>query len=194
RRSSDLPLARHAPAELHRRRPDARAAAAGAECHRRAPGAVRRSGAAGAHPHRHRHRLRPARVHAGAGAPRARDARHRRRRRGREGTVTLPVLPILVPMGTAAVLMLAPRRPLLQRWIALSGAALQLAAAIALFLRVEAQGIQVLQVGSWPAPFGITLAADLLSAILVVAVGVVGVAVTASAFAGVDPRREAFGY
>src|SRR5690606_11198536 len=132
--------------------------------------------------------------HAGAGAPRARDARHRRRRRGREGAVNLLVLPILAPLGTAAVLMLAPPRPLLQRWIALSGAAIQLGAAVVLFRRVEAYGIQVLQIGNWPAPFGITLAADLLSAMLVVAVGVVGVAVTASAFAGVDPRREAFGY
>ena len=63
-----------------------------------------------------------------------------------------------------------------------------------LFRRVEADGIQVLQIGGWPAPFGITLVADLLAAMLVVAVGVVGVAVTAAAFAGVDPRREAFGY
>ena len=55
-------------------------------------------------------------------------------------------------------------------------------------------GIQVLQVGSWPAPFGITLVADLFSALLVVMVGLIGAAVTGSSFAGVDPRREAFGY
>ena len=52
----------------------------------------------------------------------------------------------------------------------------------------------MLQVSGWPAPFGITLVADLLAAMLVLAVGVVGVAITAAAFAGVDPRREAFGY
>ena len=57
-----------------------------------------------------------------------------------------------------------------------------------------AGGIQVLQVGGWPAPFGITLVADLLSALLLVAVGIVAVAVSGAAFAGVDPRREAFGY
>jgi multicomponent Na+:H+ antiporter subunit D len=54
--------------------------------------------------------------------------------------------------------------------------------------------VQVLQIGRWPAPFGITLVADLLAALLVVPVGVVGVAVSAVAFAGVDPRREAYGY
>jgi multicomponent Na+:H+ antiporter subunit D len=90
------------------------------------------------------------------------------------------VLPILVPLGTAAILMLAPKR--------------LLGCAVALFRRVEAEGIQALQMGGWPAPFGITLVADLLAAMLVVAVGLVGVAVTSAAFAGVDPRREAFGY
>ena len=104
------------------------------------------------------------------------------------------VLPILVPLGTAAILLLAPTRPLLQRWIALAGSIALLASAVLLFRRVDIEGVQVLQVGGWPAPFGITLVADLLAAMLVLAVGIVGVAVTAAAFAGVDPRREAFGY
>jgi multicomponent Na+:H+ antiporter subunit D len=104
------------------------------------------------------------------------------------------VLPILVPLSTAVILLLAPKRPLLQRSIALTGSILLLGSTFVLFRRVEAEGIQVLQVSGWPAPFGITLVADLLAAMLVVAVGIVGVAVTAAAFAGVDPRREAFGY
>jgi multicomponent Na+:H+ antiporter subunit D len=104
------------------------------------------------------------------------------------------VLPILVPLSTAAILLLAPKRPRLQRWIALTGSILLLGGTVVVFRRVEAEGIQVLQVSGWPAPFGITLVADLLAAMLAVAVGVVGVAVTAAAFAGVDPRREAFGY
>lgn len=104
------------------------------------------------------------------------------------------VLPIVVPLSTAVILLLAPTRPLLQRWIALTGSIALLASAVWLFRRVEADGIQVLQVSGWSAPFGITLVADLLAAMLVVAVGVVAVAITAAAFAGVDPRREAFGY
>jgi multicomponent Na+:H+ antiporter subunit D len=104
------------------------------------------------------------------------------------------VLPILVPLSTATILLLAPNRPLLQRWIALTGSLLLLVSTVILFRRVEAEGIQVLQVSAWPAPFGITVVADLLAALLVVAVGVVGVAITVAAFTGVDPRREAFGY
>ena len=103
-------------------------------------------------------------------------------------------LPILVPLGTAAVLMLAPMRPLLQRWISMAGSICLLAATVMVFQQVNESGVQALQIGRWMAPFGITLAADLLSAILLVAVGVVGVAISGVAFAGVDPQREAFGY
>lgn len=104
------------------------------------------------------------------------------------------VLPILVPLSTAALLMLAPKRPGVQRWIALAGSILLLVSTLVVFHRVQGAGVQVLQIGGWAAPFGITLVADLLAAMLVVAVGVVGVAVAAVSFAGVDPRREAFGY
>src|SRR4051812_19045322 len=104
------------------------------------------------------------------------------------------VLPILVPLCTAAVLMLAPKRAAPQRWISLIGSVVQLLSAVLVFVRVNAAGIQALQISAWPAPFGITLVADLLAAVLVVAVGIVGVAITTVAFSGVDPRREAFGY
>ena len=106
----------------------------------------------------------------------------------------LLALPILLPLATAIALHLLPHRPRLLRLVAFAGALALLAAAIALFVRVESAGIQVLQVGSWAAPFGITLVADLFSALLVLMVGIIAVAVTGSSFAGVDPRREAFGY
>jgi multicomponent Na+:H+ antiporter subunit D len=108
--------------------------------------------------------------------------------------MNLLVLPILVPLVTAAVMLMAPTRAVLQRWLGLAGSATLLASGVALFTHVDRGGVQVLQVSSWPAPFGITLVADLLAALLVLAVGVVAVAVSAAAFAGVDPRREAFGY
>jgi len=106
----------------------------------------------------------------------------------------LLVLPILVPMSAAAIMLLAPRRQALHRWIGVAGAFALLASAIVVFDGVERNGIQVLQISGWQAPFGITLVADLLAALLLVAVGIVGVAVTAAAFGGVDPRRETFGY
>ena len=78
------------------------------------------------------------------------------------------VLPILVPLSTAAVLMLAPRRPDAQRWIAMAGSVLLLASTIAVFTRVEADGVQVLQIGGWAAPFGIVVVVDLLAGVMLV--------------------------
>ena len=106
----------------------------------------------------------------------------------------LLTLPIVLPLGTAIALHLLPQRSRLLRVVAFLGALLSLVAAVAILLRTLSAGIQVLQVGSWPAPFGITLVADLLSALMVVMAAIIGVAVTGSSFAGVDPRREGLGY
>lgn len=105
----------------------------------------------------------------------------------------LLILPIVVPMLTAALLLLV-RSTRVQRWMALGGASLLLTSAIALFFQVSREGIQVLHGGGWVAPFGITLVADTLTTLLVIAVGIVGVSTTAYGFAGVDPRRESAGY
>jgi len=103
-------------------------------------------------------------------------------------------LPILVPFATAILLKALPYRPALLRAVAFAGALGILASAISILLTVRADGIQVLQIAGWPAPFGITLVADPFSAMLVVMVGILATAVTANSFAGVDPRREAHGY
>ncbi len=103
------------------------------------------------------------------------------------------ILPVTVPMATAAVLLLVANTRI-QRWLALAGTLGLLASALAIAWLVRSEGIQVLQAASWAAPFGITFVADRLSAVLLVAVGTVGVATTAYAFAGLDPRRESAGY
>ncbi len=106
----------------------------------------------------------------------------------------LLALPILIPLLTAIALHLLRQRRHLLPAIAFAGSVAAVAAAVAIFVSVQPTGIQVLQVASWPAPYGITLVADVFSAVMIVMVSVIGLAVTASSFAGVDPRREAFGY
>jgi multicomponent Na+:H+ antiporter subunit D len=103
-------------------------------------------------------------------------------------------LPLVVPLATTVLLLLTPSRPLIQRLIAFTGSLALLASTVAIFLVVLQQDRVVLQVSGWPAPFGITLIADVLAATLLVAASIVGVAVSATSFAGVDPRREAYGY
>ncbi|OFW17993.1 MAG: NADH/ubiquinone/plastoquinone [Acidobacteria bacterium RIFCSPLOWO2_02_FULL_59_13] len=106
----------------------------------------------------------------------------------------LLVLPLLIPLAAAAVSLLAWRWPHWQQRLSSVGAVAMLATGIALLENVRRGGIQAVQIGDWPAPFGITLVADLFSAIMVVIAGLVGTAVTFYSHASVDWRRQSFGY
>jgi multicomponent Na+:H+ antiporter subunit D len=104
------------------------------------------------------------------------------------------ILPILVPFAGAVVSLLAWRSLTVQRVVSVGGALALLGAGMALFEAVRAQGILVVQIGNWPAPFGITLAADLFSAVMVLLAGVIAVAVAVFGLGSLDRRREHFGY
>jgi multicomponent Na+:H+ antiporter subunit D len=106
----------------------------------------------------------------------------------------LLVLPILIPFTTAALSLLAWRRMYVQRFLGVAGAFALLGAALVLFGAVWANGILVIQVGSWQAPFGITLVADLFSAIMIVLAGLMGACVAVYSITTIGARREVFGY
>ncbi len=106
----------------------------------------------------------------------------------------LLVLPIVLPAAGAALSFALWRAPRLQRFIALFTTTALLAGALALLRQVRTGGIVALQVGGWPAPYGITLVADLLAAIMVVLAALMAVAVTLYSLAGIDRERERFGY
>lgn len=86
----------------------------------------------------------------------------------------LVVLPLVVPAVSLAAGLAAWRRSDLQAWIGVIGAGGLLIAAALLLFAVEAEGFLVSQMGDWPAPFGITLVADRLAALLVGLAGVMG--------------------
>ncbi|HUG91332.1 MAG TPA: proton-conducting transporter membrane subunit, partial [Planctomycetaceae bacterium] len=106
----------------------------------------------------------------------------------------LLVLPLLVPLTTAAVLLLVRRRLTAQRWLGVAGAAALLACGVWLLVVVRAGGVQAVQIGNWPAPAGITLVADEFSAIMVVLAGLMGLAVAAYSWMHVDAERQSFNY
>jgi multicomponent Na+:H+ antiporter subunit D len=108
--------------------------------------------------------------------------------------MNLPLLlPISIPLLTAISALLI-RRLRAQRAISVAGAAALLGAGVALLADVAANGIQTMQMGNWPAPYGITLVADLFSAIMVVLAGLIGLAVMVYSLADIDARRERYGY
>ncbi len=105
----------------------------------------------------------------------------------------LLVLPLLIPLTTGILCLVVASRPA-QRVLGLVGALGLLAAAITLLVQVNQRGIQAVQVGNWPAPFGITFVADHLSALMVLITGVVAMVVALYALAEGDQPREQLGY
>lgn len=81
--------------------------------------------------------------------------------------VALPAAVILPVIGAGVSLVAAPSRAA-QRVITAVTLALVLANAIWLFAEVRGSGIQVSNMGGWPAPVGITLVADTLAAAMLV--------------------------
>jgi len=106
----------------------------------------------------------------------------------------LLTLPILIPLATAAVCLTMFRKPLWQRRLSLAGACAHLAASAWLLHGIQRSGIQAVQMGGWPAPFGITLVSDLFSAVMLVITGLMGVSVLVYSLSAIDHGRERFGY
>ncbi len=106
----------------------------------------------------------------------------------------LLVAPFAVPMIAAVLAMLGHRSVKLQRILGVAGALGLLVTGIALLIAIERHGPQATQLSGWDAPFGITIVADLLSAIMVVISGMVATASAVYSAATVDARRTAFGY
>jgi len=102
-------------------------------------------------------------------------------------------LPLAIPFATAVLAGLSIRSGA-GRWVSLVGMVAQLLSALFLLSAVSAQGVISGQMGGWPAPFGITLVADHLSAVLVTVTAAVGLAVAVYAVGEIEDRLERLGY
>ncbi|MCG7600665.1 Na+/H+ antiporter subunit D [Halomonas sp. McH1-25] len=103
-------------------------------------------------------------------------------------------LPILVPLFAGALSLLCWRSRWMQRVIAVAGTGALLAISIWLLMTVNREGYVIMQMGDWKAPFGISLVADLLGAIMVVLTGIIGFAVALYSLAVTGRGHENFGY
>ncbi|MCF8030369.1 MAG: Na+/H+ antiporter subunit D [Desulfohalobiaceae bacterium] len=104
------------------------------------------------------------------------------------------VLPIVLPFAVAAATLWFRDDPRRQNRMAILGSLLHLAACSLLFIRVVRGGMQTMQVGGWEAPFGITLAADHLSVVMIMVTAVLGLAVTIYSRAEIDEELLRSGY
>lgn len=106
----------------------------------------------------------------------------------------LLTLPIVIPMAGVILMLLAWRRTLIQKVLAVLASGLLLVANLALLVVVLSDGIQVYAVGNWRSPFGITLVVDIFSAVMLSLAGIIGLAVMIYALSAIDDERAAFGF
>ncbi len=106
----------------------------------------------------------------------------------------LTFTPVLIPLVCAVVSLLARRSVRAQRRIAVGGTAVLMLASGWLFRDVLRHGVLCIQAGSWPAPFGITLVADILSAVMVLLTALMGFCTAVYSLASMDEPRQRFGY
>ena len=105
----------------------------------------------------------------------------------------LLVYPIIIPLLTAVLSYLFRNSPA-GRWISVAGTVALLMASIMLMAEVLEQGVIAEQMSNWQAPFGITLVADLLGAVMVVITAITGLATVIYTLSEIPERLERLGF
>lgn len=103
-------------------------------------------------------------------------------------------LPLIVPLLGASVAALLRRQPVWVRVIAVAVTLFNLGYSIWLLAAIVTEGRLVTQGASWTAPFGITLMADGLSAIMLALTALLTLATIIFSFATIDARQERYNY
>jgi multicomponent Na+:H+ antiporter subunit D len=106
----------------------------------------------------------------------------------------LVLLPLILPLSFAILTLFAWHRLIWQRVFAVTGSALLLGCGLALLLLVEREGIQVVQVGNWPPPYGISLVVDRLSALMVTVAGGLALLIAIFSLGSMDEARLRYGF
>ena len=102
----------------------------------------------------------------------------------------LVALPIFIPLLTAILCLVSFRFIRLQAFFSVTGAIALLVSAIVLFNALLHNNVIVLQAGNWPSPFGITLVADWLSGIMVLATAILGLIIAVYSLVNIDKARQ----
>lgn len=102
------------------------------------------------------------------------------------------IAPILIPFAAAVLLLIVRPSPSVQRQSSIAAMTLLVASSVVLLARVSSEGLLVTRMGGWSAPFGITLVADHLSALMLCAGALIGLATTIYTAHDIDQRRVRF--
>jgi len=100
------------------------------------------------------------------------------------------VLPLIIPMFTGLLLAFFRKNIILQRTLSLASLVAVIGTTLYLVGQVRNEGIQILEIGGWQAPYGIVLVADMFSVLLVLTASVVSALCILFAFQTIGVQRE----
>ncbi|WP_252503925.1 Na+/H+ antiporter subunit D [Sporosarcina sp. Marseille-Q4943] len=108
--------------------------------------------------------------------------------------INLPLLPIILPFLFAILLLFFKENIRIQRALSLVGVIISLIASFYLLVTVKSEGVLAVTLGSWPAPFGISMVSDMFSALLVTTTLLITLFVVAYSFTAIGEERERYFY
>jgi multicomponent Na+:H+ antiporter subunit D len=104
----------------------------------------------------------------------------------------LVIAPILIPLLTGMVLVIFKKNIKIQRIVSLASTVGLFLTAVILMNQIKSQGIQVLHLGGWKAPFGVTMVVDMFSALLIVTTSIVAFTCLLYAARSIGEQRETY--
>jgi len=105
-------------------------------------------------------------------------------------------LPVIIPFIFGSLSVILYKSNTAQRWLGVIGTGALLVAAMVLLHNTytHPDGVLIIALGDWPAPFGIVLVSDILGAVMTLMAALIGFAVAIYSLPSISSDHEAFGY
>ncbi|QED46562.1 Na+/H+ antiporter subunit D [Cytobacillus dafuensis] len=100
------------------------------------------------------------------------------------------IMPIIIPLIAGLIMILFRQNIRFQRFLSILAIMASGFVAVILMGQIKGKGIQTLQAGGWDPPFGITIVADMFSALLLLSTSIVALFCLIFAFKSIGKERE----
>jgi multicomponent Na+:H+ antiporter subunit D len=104
----------------------------------------------------------------------------------------LIILPIIIPIIAGLLMVIFKKSIRFQRILSILAIVSTGAVAVILINQISKDGIQILHLGGWKAPFGVSMVADMIATILILVTSIVAVCCLLFAFQSIGEKREAY--
>jgi multicomponent Na+:H+ antiporter subunit D len=106
----------------------------------------------------------------------------------------LILMPVIWPLLTGVILIFFIKQIKIQKGISFLSSLIGIGISASVVYMVHYEGVLTLAVGSWEAPFGIIIVADMLAALLVLTTNIIGAVILIYSFNAIGEEREKFYY